>query len=136
VVNPTHVAIAIEYDREACPVPTVSAKGEAHEARAMREAAAEAGVPILRNVPLARDLLATTEPGDLIPEEFFDIIADVILWAREVRAELERQSGPASDDAARTPRRAAPGEDLTRYGRESGLDHAGEVEPFSIEESP
>ncbi|KAK6025127.1 hypothetical protein OSTOST_08978 [Ostertagia ostertagi] len=47
IVNPTHVAIAIDFEPGRCPVPTVSAKGEDHVARAMREAAGEAGVPII-----------------------------------------------------------------------------------------
>jgi type III secretion protein U len=121
VVNPTHVAIAIDYDREHCPVPMVSAKGEDHVARAMREAAEEAGVPIVRNVPLARDMLARAEVGELVPPDLFDIIATVVLWAREVREQLAWEAageapgedGPPGDPP---PRRVdAPGEDLTRY---------------------
>jgi type III secretion YscU/HrpY family protein len=127
VVNPTHVAIAIDYDREHSPVPTVAAKGEDHVARAMREAAEEAGVPIVRNVPLARDLLARAEPGEIVPADLFDVIAEVILWAREVRAEVDARradqpapnfaANPAADLPTLPPRRrvAAPGEDLTRY---------------------
>ncbi len=111
VVNPTHVAIAIDYDRETCPVPTIAAKGEDEVARAMREAAEAAGVPVVRNVALARDLLARGEIGELIPPDLFDVIAEVVLWAREVRDEL----GQAAAQAAPVARRAAPGEDLTRY---------------------
>lgn len=108
VVNPTHVAIAIDFDRDTCPVPTIAAKGEDHVARAMREAAEEAGVPIVRNVPLARDLLARGEVGELVPADLFDIIAEVVLWAREVREDMQ---GAAAD-----PRpRVTPGEDLSRY---------------------
>jgi flagellar biosynthetic protein FlhB/type III secretion protein U len=113
VVNPTHIAIAIEYDRETCPVPMISAKGEDHVARAMREAAEEAGVPIVRNVPLARDLLARGEIGEVIPNDVFDAIAEVILWAREVRKELEADRRGEPESARR--RFKAPGEDLTRY---------------------
>jgi type III secretion protein U len=115
VVNPTHVAIAIDYDRETCPVPTVRAKGEDHVARAMREAAEAAGVPILRNVGLARTLLAEGREGELVPPELFDIVAEVILWSREVREEIQRQrEGRASERSAGTWR-PAPGEDLSRY---------------------
>jgi type III secretion protein U len=117
VVNPTHIAIAIDYDRELNPVPTIAAKGEDHVARAMREAAEEAGVPIVRNVPLARDLLSRGEVGEIIPADLFDIIAEVILWAREVRTEVEAQrnnEAVALDDAPRR-RVVAPGEDLTHY---------------------
>ena len=113
VVNPTHVAIAIDYDRETCPVPTIAAKGEDHVARAMREAAEEAGVPVVRNVPLARDLLARAEIGELIPPDLFDVIAEVVLWAREVRDELAHPATEGEGEA--DARRAAPGEDLSRY---------------------
>ena len=120
VVNPTHVAVAIDYDREACPVPRVSAVGEDHVARAMREAAEEAGVPIVRNVPLARDLLARGEVGALVPQDLFDVVAEVILWAREVRDTLARGD-------AQPTRHAAPGEDLTRYPPvgPAGMSEAG-----------
>jgi type III secretion protein U len=125
VVNPTHIAIAIDYDAQTTPVPTIAAKGEDHVARAMREAAEAAGVPIVRNIPLARDLLARAEVGEVVPADLFDLIAEVILWAREVRAEVDAQRAAASGDpqaisAARrddkTQRRvAAPGVDLTHY---------------------
>jgi type III secretion protein U len=115
VVNPTHVAIAIDYDREVCPVPTIGAKGEDHVAREMREAAEEAGVPIVRNVPLARELLAVGEVGEMVPEELFDLLAEVILWARDVRRDVEaRREGRIAPEPPRR-RREPPGEDLTRY---------------------
>lgn len=121
VVNPTHVAIAIAYDRETCPVPTVTAKGEDDDALAMRQAAQEAGVPVLRNIELARSLLADAETGDIVPAELFDIIATVILWAQDVRHELAKARGDSAAHAQEAaegqprPRREPPGEDLTRY---------------------
>jgi type III secretion protein U len=114
VVNPTHVAIAIDYDRESNPVPSIAAKGEDQVALAMREAAEEAGVPIVRNVPLARDLLARGEIGEIVPSDLFDIIAEVILWANEAREQVEASRN--QDLAALSRQRInAPGEDLTRY---------------------
>lgn len=124
VVNPTHVAIAIDYHRERCPVPTVVAKAEDDDALAMRQAAQDAGVPVLRNIELARALLADAETGELVPAELFDIIATVILWAQDVRHELAKARGEhtdedmnASQDPSAKPRkrREPPGEDLTRY---------------------
>jgi type III secretion YscU/HrpY family protein len=118
VVNPTHVAIAIDYDRETSPVPTIAAKGEDHVARAMREAAEEAGVPIVRNVPLARDLLARGDVGDVVPSDLFEIIAEVVLWAREVRERVDAQRREADGEPQAplpAPRIHAPGEDLTHY---------------------
>lgn len=122
VVNPTHVAIAIDYDRETSPVPTIAAKGEDHVARAMREAAEEAGVPIVRNVPLARDLLARGEIGEIVPGDLFEIIAEVVLWAREVRERVDAQRREADGEVVPplpAPRLQAPGEDLTHYPDES-----------------
>ncbi len=129
VVNPTHVAIAINYDKQDCPVPTVSAKGEDHVARAMREAAEEAGVPIVRNVPLARDMLARAEEGEIIPPDLFDIIAEVVLWAREVREQLAYEDALAhaaargEEPPRKQPQRKVPtpGEDLTHYPEQDDL---------------
>lgn len=122
VVNPTHVAIALDYDQQDNPVPSIAAKGEDHVALAMREAAEEAGVPIVRNIPLARDLLARGEVGEIVPSDLFDIIAEVILWANEAREHVEAVR--KQDLAALSRRRInAPGEDLTRY-QESPWSHS------------
>jgi flagellar biosynthetic protein FlhB/type III secretion protein U len=121
IVNPTHVAIAIDFEPGRCPVPTVSAKGEDHVARAMREAAGEAGVPIVRNVPLARELLARCEEGEVVPPDLFDVLAEVIVWAEGVREQLRWEAAQADphrrhEVPAEPPRaRAAPGEDLTLH---------------------
>jgi type III secretion protein U len=74
-------------------------------------------VPVVRNVPLARDLLARAEVGELVPADLFDVIAEVVLWAREVRDELAAlDAAPGTVEAPVPPRRRrAPGEDLTRY---------------------
>ncbi len=85
VVNPTHIAVALLFDPEESPVPTVTAKGEDLIALAMREAAEEAGVPILRQVDLARALNARVELEDIIPPDLFDAVAQVIVWAQQVR---------------------------------------------------
>ena len=132
VVNPTHVAIAIAYDRETCPVPTVTAKGEDDDALAMRQAAQEAGVPVLRNIELARGLLADAETGEIVPAELFDIIATVVLWAQDVRHELAKARGEAAAHAEDTAqngkprkRREPPGEDLTRYDQAPAAPQEG-----------
>ena len=132
VVNPTHVAIAIAYDRETCPVPTVTAKGEDDDALAMRQAAQEAGVPVLRNIELARGPLAGAETGEIVPAELFDIIATVVLWAQDVRHELAKARGEAAAHAEDTAqngkprkRREPPGEVLTRYDQAPAAPQEG-----------
>lgn len=85
VVNPTHIAIALDYDPDDCPVPVVAAKGEGPLAQAMREAAEAAGVPIIRNVDVARALFNRTPVDEVVPEDMFEAIAAIIIWARQQR---------------------------------------------------
>lgn len=92
VVNPTHIAIALEYDPETCPVPVLAAKGEGPLAQAMREAAEAAGVPIIRNIDVARALFERGEINELVPRDMFEAIAEIILWAKRERdAMIERR---------------------------------------------
>jgi flagellar biosynthesis protein FlhB len=86
LTNPTHIAIALDYDPETCPVPMIAAKGEGPLAAAMRAEAERACVPIVRNVPLARTIFATAAVNEMIPEDHFDVIAEIILWAKRARA--------------------------------------------------
>jgi type III secretion protein U len=87
VVNPTHIAIALDYDAESCPVPVMTAKGEGPLAQAMRAAAVEAGVPIVRHVPVARRLYEDAGVDEVIPRDMFDAIAQIVLWAQRARGE-------------------------------------------------
>jgi flagellar biosynthesis protein FlhB len=85
LVNPTHLAIALAYDPQDTPVPVILARGEGEIASAMREAALANGVPIIRHIPTARSLWAQGEIGEIVPEDLFDAIAEVILWAHRAR---------------------------------------------------
>jgi type III secretion protein U len=85
VVNPTHIAIAIEYSPDIEPIPFIAAKGEDHMVPLMKDAAIAAGVPIIRHVPLARRLNALAEIDEYVPQETFDAVAEVIRWAQAVR---------------------------------------------------
>lgn len=93
VVNPTHVAVALRYVYGETPLPLVVAKGEGEVARAIREAAAEAAVPIYRDVSLARALRAGTPLNDYIPDELMDAVAQVLRWVEQMR----RQSAGGAD---------------------------------------
>jgi type III secretion protein U len=117
IVNPTHVAIAIDYDRHSCPVPTLSAKGQDDTALAMREAAQQAGVPIVRNIALARSMLVRTEVGEIIAQDLFEAMAEVIVWAAQVRQDIQAHANPVHyRQSTQNPKRCkAPGEDLTHY---------------------
>ena len=88
VVNPTHIAIALDYDPDDCPIPIIAAKGEGPLAAAMRAAAEEADVPIVRNVEVARALLDRGVVEEVVPRDMFDAIAEIIIWAKRAREEL------------------------------------------------
>lgn len=92
VVNPTHLAIAIRYDPDHAPLPMVVAKGRMLHAVDIRREAELAGVPIFRNVPLAHLLYAETELNDYVPDEAFDLIAEILAWVK--RHEQKLYNGP------------------------------------------
>ncbi|MHA3904738.1 type III secretion system export apparatus subunit SctU [Castellaniella sp. WN] len=87
VTNPTHVAIALYYDPDETPLPVVLAKGEGALAAEMMRAAREAGVPVMRNVPLARALLADASLDQYIPSELIEPVAEVLRLVRKLAAE-------------------------------------------------
>lgn len=84
VVNPTHIAVALFYEEALTDLPVVVAKGEGEIARVIREAAEEAGVPILRDVQLARRLNEKAPIDQFIPSEFIEPVAAVLRWVRAI----------------------------------------------------
>ena len=79
VTNPTHFAVALRYDGTK-PAPEVVAKGADLVAKAIRDAAEAASVPVLTNPPLARALHREVEIGQQVPEEFFQAVAEVLAF--------------------------------------------------------
>lgn len=90
VVNPTHLAVAIRYKAGETPLPMVVAKGRNYLAHDMRAEAERAGVPIFHNVRLARYLYAETEPNDYVPDDVFDVIAEILAWIGRHEGRLYR----------------------------------------------
>jgi len=77
ITNPTHFAVALKYDGSR-PAPEVVAKGQDLIALQIRRIAAEHEVPVIENPPLARSLHRSVEVGQLIPEELFQAVAQVL----------------------------------------------------------
>ncbi len=90
VTNPTHLAVALRYDAEETPLPLVLAKGEGALAERMMQAAREAGVPVMQNIPLARALTAQAEAGQYIPSELVAPVAELLSLLQQLAA----QDGP------------------------------------------
>jgi len=78
ITNPTHYAVAIQYDSATMAGPMVTAKGVDSLARRIREIAAENKVPLVENRPLARALYAEVEIGEMVPENYYQALAVIL----------------------------------------------------------
>lgn len=78
ITNPTHYAVAIQYDSSTMNGPMVTAKGVDSLARRIREIATENRVPLVENRPLARALYAEVEIGDMVPENYYQALAVIL----------------------------------------------------------
>ncbi|MDX2480406.1 MAG: flagellar biosynthesis protein FlhB [Desulfuromusa sp.] len=79
VTNPTHLSIAISYQRSEMNAPKIIAKGADHLAFRIREIAREHKIPIIENKPVARALYKQ-EVGEEIPEEMFTAVAELLAY--------------------------------------------------------
>jgi flagellar biosynthetic protein FlhB len=85
VTNPTHIAVAIQYDQKNMSAPIVVAKGENFMAQKIRDIAAEHDIPIVENKPLARALMSQVEVGEAIPEELYLAVAEVLAFVYRLK---------------------------------------------------
>lgn len=84
ITNPTHVAIALRYDRENMAAPIVVAKGLDLVAQRIKAIAAENEIPMVENVPLARELYKRLDIDDMIPEDLFSAVAEILVMVQKV----------------------------------------------------
>jgi flagellar biosynthesis protein FlhB len=93
VVNPTHLAVAVRYDRDTMAAPRVTAKGGGEVAAEMLRVARAHEVPVVRDVPLAHALFEVRE-GRYVPEELFEAVAEVLVFAARLRHAHEAPARP------------------------------------------
>jgi flagellar biosynthesis protein FlhB len=91
VVNPTHYAVALKWDRAKGGAPVCVAKGVDEIARKIRERAAEHGVPIHSDPPTARAIHATVDIGQEIRVEHYRAVAAAIRFAETMRKRARRR---------------------------------------------
>ena len=94
VTNPTHYAVALRYDDATMAAPRVVAKGADHLAARIREAARDAGVPLLEAPPLARALYAHAEVDREIPVALYTAVAQVLAYVWQLRQHVPGRSAP------------------------------------------
>jgi flagellar biosynthetic protein FlhB len=85
ITNPTHIAIALQYNALLAPAPILLAKGADHLAEKIKEIAREHGIPIRENKPLARALYKDADIGEMIPEALFQAVAAVLAQLTKFR---------------------------------------------------
>jgi type III secretion protein U len=85
VTNPTHLAVAIHYEKDVTPLPVVLAKGEGARAHRITTVAREQGIPVLQNIPLARALMANAQLNEYIPSHLIEPVAEVLRLVREMK---------------------------------------------------
>lgn len=90
ITNPTHFAVALEWNKDTMPAPMVTAKGADEVAQRIKAIANEHGVPIVENKPLARALYAEVEIGDIIPETYYQAIATVLAHVYKINEERRK----------------------------------------------
>lgn len=85
VTNPTHLSIALRYDREIDSAPVVLAKGADVLAMKIREIANENDIPIIENKPLARFIYKQVEVNREVPEEMYSAVAEVLVAVYKIK---------------------------------------------------
>ncbi len=80
VTNPTHFAVALEWNELEMEAPVVIAKGADLLAKRIRDLAREHGIPIMENPPLARTLYERVELDQAIPPNLYSAVAQVIAF--------------------------------------------------------
>ncbi len=85
ITNPTHFAVALQYNAEESPAPIVLAKGEDYLAQRIKEIAREHNIEIVENKPLARMLYHNVDVGAEIPPELYQAVAEVLAYVYKMK---------------------------------------------------
>ncbi|HKM35837.1 MAG TPA: flagellar biosynthesis protein FlhB [Lachnospiraceae bacterium] len=85
ITNPTHYAVAIQYDPDIAAAPIVLAKGENYMAQRIKKVAKENEIEIVENKPLARMLYANVDVGSIIPPELYQAVAEVLAFVYQLK---------------------------------------------------
>jgi flagellar biosynthetic protein FlhB len=85
VTNPTHFAVALEWDEITMDAPVLTCKGADLMAKRIRELAREHNIPIMENPPLARALYDKVELDSPVPPNLYAAVAQVIAFIYKLK---------------------------------------------------
>jgi flagellar biosynthetic protein FlhB len=98
LMNPTHYAVAVQYDESTMQAPRVISKGADILAFKIRDIAKESNIPVLQSPMLARALYANAEIDQDIPTSLYTAVAQVLAYIYRLKAAL-RGDGPMPGEA-------------------------------------
>jgi len=87
VTNPTHYAVALQYDSDEMAAPVLIAKGADYLAWRIRQVGRTHDVPIVERPPLARALYAGVEVGEPVRPEHYEAVAEILAYVYRLRQE-------------------------------------------------
>jgi flagellar biosynthesis protein FlhB len=93
VANPTHIAVALKYEKGQMSAPVVVAKGAGFVALKIKTLAIENGVPVLEKRELARFLFKNVEIGESIPESLYSAVAEVLAFVFRLKKKFKSLGG-------------------------------------------
>jgi flagellar biosynthetic protein FlhB len=88
ITNPTHYAVALQYDAKSMNAPVVLAKGMNELALRIKKMAREHDIVLVENRPLAQTLYKTTDIGETIPPELFQAVAEVLAYVYRLKRKV------------------------------------------------
>jgi flagellar biosynthetic protein FlhB len=94
ITNPTHLAVAVKYERSQMQAPQILTKGAGELAVAMKGLARKHHIPVVENKKLARALFRQVDFGGNVPEKLYPEVARLLVWVYAMRDHL-RQKGNA-----------------------------------------
>lgn len=87
ITNPTHIAVALKYEKNDSPAPKVIAKGRGFIAEKIKEIAEKYSIPIVEDKPLAR-MLYRLDIDSYIPEELYRAVAKILAYIYKLRGTI------------------------------------------------
>ena len=87
ITNPTHLAVALQYDQDSMIAPKVIAKGAGYIAEKIKEIARGSRVPLVENKPLAQVLYKMVEVSGTIPDSLYKAVAEILAYIYSIKRE-------------------------------------------------
>jgi flagellar biosynthetic protein FlhB len=88
ITNPTHFAVALQYNEKEMAAPKVIAKGADIVAQKIKEVAKFHRIPCVENRPLARTLFKNVEINQYVPRDLYKAVAEVLAYVYRLRGRI------------------------------------------------